>query len=302
MGYEASVLAALDPDAQRRVAGELTALEATVVAQPSLHAALTDTSVRPPARRAFLADLLEGKVSPAAARIAAFAAFSTTAQDVPSSLDQAAARARATAEGDATEEATLSVLAARARVGGYATALLESQNSEALEGVEDELFEWANAVQKHVSLRRSLTNRDLPTAARVEVVEALLGAQVSNITLALATYAVVGGRARDLVGTLQWLVDRVAEERGWRVARIRSARGIDEATRTKLVDTLRELVGRSVELEVVVQEDLLGGVLVEVGDLRVDATVRGRLDALREQLTSERLAGGAANFSTQGAT
>jgi F-type H+-transporting ATPase subunit delta len=303
MGYEASVLAALDPDASRRVAAELTALEATVIGQPSLHAALTDTSVRPLARRAFVADLLDGKVDAATARIAAFAAFSTSAQDVPTSLGEAAARARAFAEGYASEEPALSVLASRARVGGYATALLESQNSEALEGVEHELFEWANVVQGHPALRRSLTNRDLPAAARVELVESLLGSQVSSITMALATYAVVGGRPRDLVGTLQWLVDRVAEERGWRVARVHSARGIDEATRAKLVETLRALVGRSVELEVVEQENLLGGVLVEVGDLRVDATVRGRLDALREQLTSERPDGGrAANFSTQGAT
>jgi F0F1-type ATP synthase delta subunit len=47
-------------------------------------------------------------------------------------------------------------------------------------------------------------------------------------------------------------------------------------------------VGSPVELEVATEAALLGGVLVEVGDLRVDATIRGRLDALRDHFTLDR--------------
>ncbi len=288
MGYEAAVLGTLDDAGRRTVADELTALESLVGADPALRSALTDSSVPGGARRAVVTDLLDGKVHPATARIAAFAAGSSSAQDVPLGLTEAAQRARGLVEDGAIYEPGLSVLASRARVGGYASAIFEDQHLEGLEGIEDELFGWAQSVQDNAQLRGVLTNRDLGAVERAAVVRELLAGRGSPVTISLAAYAVVGGRARDLVGTLQWLVDRVAEERGWRVARVHSARAIDDDSRERLSATLRTLVGRPVELEVAEQPSLLGGVLVEVGDLRVDATTRGRLDALREQLTNVR--------------
>jgi F0F1-type ATP synthase delta subunit len=302
LGYEAAILAALGDAERRVVADELGELERATSA-PALRSALTDTSISAAARRRFVADLLEGKVSAPTARIAAFAASSAPAQDVPLSIAEATQRARAMVEVGEVDEPALSVLASRTRVGGYATAIFENQHAEALEGVEDELFAWAQAVAESSSLRDVLTNRDLPATERARIVRDLLAGRVSGITTALASYAVVGGRARDLVGTLQWLVDQVAAERGWRVARVRTAQLIDDDSRSRLVDSLRALVGRPVDLEVAEQPSLLCGVVVEVGDLRIDATARGRLDTLREHLTTDvRREWRGAATSTQGAT
>ncbi len=301
-GYMAAVLGELAAPARQRVADELTSLEATVAGSAALRAALTDPSVTGPARRAVMAELLEGRISAPAARIAAFACLAASAPHVPGALADAAQHARHVVESGLHEEAPASVFAARERVGGYATALFEDQHTEALEGVEDELFTWAGTVQANAALRAALTNRDLPADERARVATDLLADKVSSVTRALAAYAIVGGRARDLVGTLQWLVDKVAAERGWRVARVRTARTIDAESRERLTATLRALVGRPVELEVAEQSDLLGGVLVEVGDLRVDATAKGRLDAIREQLVADRRGAGAARFSKQGRT
>jgi len=168
--------------------------------------------------------------------------------------------------------------------------------------VEDDLFRWALTVSASPELRRAITNRDLPAPARAEIVVGLLAGRASEVTVRLARYAVVGGRPRDLLGTLDWLVDRVAEERGWRVARVRAARAIDEEAGDRLSATLRGLVGRPVELQVEPRPELLGGVVVEVGDLRVDATVRGRLDALAEALRAGRSDGAGATTATQGAS
>jgi hypothetical protein len=51
-----------------------------------------------------------------------------------------------------------------------------------------------------------------------------------------------------------------------------------------LTDSLAGLTGRPVELQVVIDEALLSGALIRIGDLQVDATARGRIDALREHL------------------
>jgi F-type H+-transporting ATPase subunit delta len=288
MGYGAAVLGSLDEAARRTVADELAALEALVAADAVLDAALSDSSIERGQRRAVLTEILAPKISPAATRNAAYAAFSTSAQDVPSSIAEAAHRARAYADDGAPEEPPLSVLASRRRVAGYAAAVLEDQPVSTLEGVEDELFAWSIAIEGSAELRRVLSNRDLTGIARALIVTELLGDRVHPVTVRLAAYAVLGGRPRDLLGTLGWLVDRVAEERGWRVARVRTARAIDPESHERLTASLYSLVGSPVELEVATEAALLGGVLVEVGDLRVDATILGRLDALRDHLTLDR--------------
>jgi len=122
-------------------------------------------------------------------------------------------------------------------------------------------------------------------AARQGLVTELLAGKVPVTTERLARYAVTGGRARDIVGTLDYLVELTAQARGWRIARVRAAAPIDDAQRSALSDSLGTLAGQPVELQVEVDESLLGGALIRIGDLQVDATARGRIDALREHIS-----------------
>lgn len=131
-----------------------------------------------------------------------------------------------------------------------------------------------------------LGDRDLPSEVRRGVADELLSGKVLPATLRLAGYAVSGGRPRDIVGTLDWLVEQTAAARGWRVARVRAGQEVDRDERTKLEGTLTRLTGSPVELQVTVDPVLLAGVEVEIGDLRLDATARGRLDRLREHMTA----------------
>jgi len=107
--------------------------------------------------------------------------------------------------------------------------------------------------------------------------------------LRLCCYVIEGGRPRDVVGTLDFLVDYVAKARDWRVARVHTARPLDEASQAQLVGSLNTLTGKNVELQIAEEPSLLGGVLVEVGDLRLDATTRGRLGVLHDAVSSGRL-------------
>ncbi|HEY1832575.1 MAG TPA: F0F1 ATP synthase subunit delta [Acidimicrobiales bacterium] len=283
-GYAAAVIDSAGSGALAEVAADLGSVEQLVLGNGSLRSALTDTSVRGPDRRAVMLDLLEGKISEPARRVAAFAAGVVGATDVPAALGWVATRTRHVAEGQADEEPSLSLLASRQRVSGYATAVHEDLSTQELESVEDDLFRFARIVANTPQLRSALVDRDLDVEARQGLVAQLLEGKVQPATLALARYAVVGGRARDIVGTLDYLVEETAKARGWRIARVRSAAPIEEAQRSSLSASLGELAGAPVELQVEIDESLLSGVLIEIGDVQVDATARGRIDALREHL------------------
>ena len=72
------------------------------------------------------------------------------------------------------------------------------------------------------------------------------------------------------------------------MARVRSADDVVDAQRQDLRDALGRMTGAPVELQVTLDPVLLGGVVVQIGDLLVDGSARHRLDQLKEHLlTSE---------------
>ncbi|MCX6512634.1 MAG: F0F1 ATP synthase subunit delta [Actinobacteria bacterium] len=286
-GYTAAVLEALSADELAACASDLASLDRAVAGQGELRAALTDTAVAPAARRAVVAELLDTKLGKPASRLAAFAAFVASATDVPQALGWLAQRARRASEAQAEREPALGVLGARTRVGGYARALFENVELVALDAVEDELFRFARTVEANPELRRAFTDRDLRVDARIGLAKQLLEGRVSPDTIKLAAYAVIGGRARDFVGTLDFLVEETARARGWRVAKVRSAQEITGASASELADTLSKITGNKVELQVSIDPSLLAGAIVELGDLRIDSTTRGRLNVLREHLGND---------------
>ena len=169
-------------------------------------------------------------------------------------------------------------------MNGYATAVFEGLTMGELESLEDDLFRFARIVATTPALRGALADRDRPLGARQGLVTELLDGKVPPTSVALARYAVTGGRARDIVGTLEHLVDLAAQARGWRIAHVRAAAPIDAAQQDALGQSLTALAGVPVELQVVIDESLLSGARIRIGDLQVDATARGRIDALREHL------------------
>jgi F-type H+-transporting ATPase subunit delta len=269
---------------------QLYSLADIVEGNNGLLLAVNDGSVPVPARRAVLDRLLEGKVRPEVARLVHQAVSVVPAGEVVSSfrwiggrLELLASRAAATAA-EPFDEEVLGRLGSRNRVSGYAAAVFEGCTVDDLEEIEDQLFRFARTVEADRRLRGALGDRDLPVVVRQEVIAKLLEGKALPATVRLASYAARGGRARDIVSTLDALVEDAARARGWRVARVSAADAVDDVQQRGLSDALALLTGNPVDLQVTVDPDLLGGVVVQVGDLLVDSSTRHRLDELKEHV------------------
>jgi F-type H+-transporting ATPase subunit delta len=294
-GFAAALLGRLDHSGLATVVGDLDAFVATIQSQGDLNAVLTDTSIANVARGQVVSELLSNKVSPDAQRLCAYAATTAPAQEVPRSMDELAYVARTLLESREFHHANLGLLDAHRRVGGFADALLDEIDTENFSAIEDDLFRWARTIEGNVELRHLLLDRDAPLDARLGLTNQLLEGKVSPVSLSLARFTIVGGRPRDVVGTLDFLVNYVAQSRDWRVARVHTARTLNDASQSDLVGSLSALTGKDVELQIAEEPELLSGVLVEIGDLRLDATTRGRLGALRDAVVSGRVLESAVN-------
>jgi F-type H+-transporting ATPase subunit delta len=287
-GFAAALLGRLDRGVLTTVVSDLDALSTMIQSRDDLSAVLTDTSIGHVARGQVVSDLLSGKVSAEAVRLSVYAATAVPAQEVPHAIDDLAHTARTLLEAGEFHHPGLGLLAARRRVAGFADAYLDEIDTENFSTVEDDLFRWARTVEANEALRQLLLDRDAPLEARLGLTTQLLAGKVDPVSLALAQFTIVGGRPRDVVGTLDYLVNYVAQSRDWRVARVHTARSLTDENQSELASSLTALTGKSVELQIADDPSLLGGVLVEIGDLRLDATTRGRLGSLRDAVASSR--------------
>ena len=92
------------------------------------------------------------------------------------------------------------------------------------------------------------------------------------------------GRGRDLPAIIAKLVERAAAEKDRAVAEVRSAVPLTDDQKDRLAAALANATGKQVEVKVVVDPSVLGGLVATVGDTVIDGTVRSRLDQLKALL------------------
>jgi F-type H+-transporting ATPase subunit delta len=94
---------------------------------------------------------------------------------------------------------------------------------------------------------------------------------------------VVGtGRARDLQAIIGSLVEKIARTSNKAVAEARSAVNLTEDQRQRLAAALGKATGKEVEVKVIVDPRVMGGIVTQIGDIVIDGTVRHRLEQLRK--------------------
>ena len=170
-------------------------------------------------------------------------------------------------------------------VQGYAQALFAVADAEAqLDQVEDELFRFGKTVEAQPELREALADPRLPAERKRALLNDLLGDRASRHTLSLLGFIVDQGRGKDLPKIAEALSQVAAEQRSRHLAEVRTAVPLRAEQRKKLQEALSKAVGRDVELKVIVDPSVIGGVVAQVGDQVFDGTIRRKLELAREQL------------------
>ena len=172
-----------------------------------------------------------------------------------------------------------------ARIEGYARALFEVARAEGtLDEVEDELFRFARSYESSDALRNALTDEMVPAAKRQAIVEDLLGGRATPTTTQLVSMVVGSGRGRDLPAIIDNLVKRASSAKNLEVAEVRSAVPLTADQQDRLKAALANATGSDVNLKVVVDPSVLGGLVATVGDTVIDGSVRTRLEQLKSRL------------------
>jgi F-type H+-transporting ATPase subunit delta len=149
--------------------------------------------------------------------------------------------------------------------------------------VHEALHDFAAALEQSPELRSVLRNPQLDPIAKAEILADIVGEEEPLFKNFLLVVAEKGraGELEEIAAEFERLIAR--EERRFTV-KLTTARELSEDEANAIVAQIEKAAGRTVEATRSVDPDIVGGIVLTAGSLRADASVRGRLERLRQEL------------------
>jgi len=163
-------------------------------------------------------------------------------------------------------------------------ALGVAERSGTLDEVEDELFRFGRILAAHPRLRNLLADVRTPADRRIDLLDRLLEGKVNSTTRRLLEQVVRAPRGRTLDVAIEQLVELAAARRERYVAYVRAPAPLTDEQESRLATALTRIYGRPVGLQVEVDPELVGGLVVRVNDEVIDGSVATRLAEARRRL------------------
>jgi F-type H+-transporting ATPase subunit delta len=166
----------------------------------------------------------------------------------------------------------------------YARALYEAaKERDRVAQVREELGDFVEAQRAVPELRELLRNPQLDQRVKTTALEELLGGEeelVRNFLLLLAEK----NRAGEIEEIAREFERLAAAEEGILDVELTTAVELSDREAQDVIKQIEKASGRKVEATRSVDPDLIGGLVLQAGSMRLDASVRGRLNRLRRDL------------------
>jgi F-type H+-transporting ATPase subunit delta len=254
------VLDAADTDGLRTLGDELFAVLEVLVTERVLRRHLSDPSAPAEARKSLADRVFAGKVSDTALDVlnGLFTSRWSTSNELLDAIEMLSRRA------------TLAI----------------AERDGSLEDVEDELFRFGRILESEARLRMLLADDTTPIDGRLALLDRLIEDKVSPVTRRLLEQAVRVPRGASLELLVGRLAELAAGQRNRSVAHVTAAAPLTDAQERRLAQVLGTIFGRPVSVQVELDPDVLGGLVIRVGDEVIDGSVAARLAKARQDLPS----------------
>jgi F-type H+-transporting ATPase subunit delta len=167
----------------------------------------------------------------------------------------------------------------------YARSLFEvAQEHDSLDEVHEQLDEFADAVSESRDLQVFLFSPYFSAQEKKESLGKLVEGANDEFFRFLELLA-ERHRMPVIFRIRSTFDDMWAEERKRLEVEITSAIELDEDTVSSIGERIEEQTGRDVQLSAKVDPDVIGGIVLRVGNMVLDASVRARLERLRREVT-----------------
>ncbi|HEX5449302.1 MAG TPA: ATP synthase F1 subunit delta [Gaiellaceae bacterium] len=170
----------------------------------------------------------------------------------------------------------------------YAKALFEAaQAQKKLTIVHEQVQQLRDAVADVGELRALLDNPEVELRVKGDVL-AKVAAGADELVVNFVRVIAEKGRAAELPQIVDELDSLVAAEEKVLDVELTTAQELTDEFFKSVVDRIEQASGRKVQASRSVDPNLIGGIVLQAGSMRLDASVRGRLERLRQELATAR--------------
>lgn len=171
----------------------------------------------------------------------------------------------------------------------YAEAILDAIPADSsVDTVIGELQDVQASVEASRELQLFFESPVIAPAKKAEAVKALFQDRIGAYVLSVLLLLVEKNRESAVLDIIVQVLELRRQREGVLSTTVRSAVELDDAQRTKLVNALEAASGKHIEADYAVAPDLVGGLVVRMGDTVYDGSVQHQLKRLRDRFVSGR--------------
>ncbi|WP_106849456.1 F0F1 ATP synthase subunit delta [Blastococcus sp. Marseille-P5729] len=239
------------------LSSDLRAIVRVLAGEPALRRALADPSASETSRAELVGRLFAGQVGEPALGLTVTAAKSqwSTGGDVADALS------------DLSHQA----------------AFIGAEKDGSFSSVEEDLFRFGRVLDANGELEQTLSDASAPLEKRQQLLGSLIDGKVNPLAGDLLHGILANPRAQSMHNSVQGLVEDAAGRRRRSVAIVKSPVALTDQQEQRLTAALSRIYGREISVSVDVDESVLGGLRVQVGDDVIDGSVAGRLDDIQRR-------------------
>jgi F-type H+-transporting ATPase subunit delta len=168
----------------------------------------------------------------------------------------------------------------------YARSLFEAaMEAGRLAEVREQLGDFVETVRQVPELAEILRNPQLDQRAKLAAVDVVAG-NADPLVRNLVRLLIEKGRGGEIEEVGEEFERLAARQEGQLNVDLTTAFELSEGEARAIVEQIQKASGRTVEATRSVDPDLIGGIVLQAGSLRVDASVRGRLERLTRELVT----------------
>ncbi|OOB79778.1 MAG: ATP synthase F1 subunit delta [Epulopiscium sp. Nuni2H_MBin001] len=167
----------------------------------------------------------------------------------------------------------------------YASALYDlAKDKDQVAEYEQEAVAIKEIIENEPDFMTFLTHPSIVLEEKLEVVQAIFGGNASEEFVGLFVLLIKKRRQNLVIEILDEFIDKAKIDRGFIKATVTSAVPLNEKQVSQIRAKIEKGTQSSVELTTFVDESVLGGIVVRVGDKVVDGSIKGEMNALKNQL------------------
>ncbi len=165
----------------------------------------------------------------------------------------------------------------------YAKSIIDlAEENKVLEVIKKDMELFAQTLRANHELQAVLANPIIGHAKKIRILEAVFGDKINKVTDSFFKIMVNKSRAEILYATSKEFINQYNIIKHIDRAYVVSATPLSEENKKKIIAELKAATGGSIELHTKVDESLIGGFVLTIGDRQVDTSISSSLNRLKQ--------------------